>query len=274
MHERLKRVTGGLAALLAAAPAWAADAYGAAKTGSDKLAAIADPARGWDKLWHEVIIDITVIGVAFALVTAYFVWKYRRRAGNEVGQSPKLSPAAAVAWVVIPTFVFLADDLFIAANGWALWNTYRDVPTDRLEVKLESGMYSWDYTYPNGVRTQNELIVPAGKPVMLRMTSRDTLHSHFIPDFRVKEDSMPGRVTYLWFHPTKPGEHLVTCAEFCGVMHGYMAGRVIVKSADDYAAWMKQEETLLAAASVPDAPAAPATSGKPTGKAAAKPKKT
>jgi hypothetical protein len=109
-------------------------------------------------------------------------------------------------------------------------------------------MYSWDYTYPNGVRTQNELIVPAGKPVMLRMTSRDTLHSHYIPDFRVKEDSMPGRVTYLWFHPTKPGEHLVTCAEYCGVMHSYMAGRVIVKSADEYAAWMKQEETKLAAA--------------------------
>jgi cytochrome c oxidase subunit 2 len=62
-------------------------------------------------------------------------------------------------------------------------------------------MYSWDYTYPNGVRTQNELKVPAGKPVLLRMTSRDTLHSHYIPDFRVKEDSMPGRVTYLWFYP-------------------------------------------------------------------------
>lgn len=270
MHEQLKRAIGGLAALAAAVPAWAADTYGAAQAATGKLAAIADPAPGWDKLWHEVIIDITVIGVLFALVTAYFVWKYRRRPGNEVGHAPKLSPAAAVAWVVIPTFVFLADDLFVAANGWALWNTYRDVPADRLEVKLESGMYSWDYTYPNGVRTQNQLIVPAGKPVMLRMTSRDTLHSHFIPDFRVKEDSMPGRVTYLWFNPTKPGEHLVTCAEYCGVMHSYMAGRIIVKSAEDYAAWMKQEETLLAAESAPVAPNAAAKAGKP----AAKPKKT
>ena len=82
---------------------------------------------------------------------------------------------------------------------------------------------------------------------MLRMTSRDTLHSHYIPDFRVKEDSMPGRVTYLWFNPTKPGEHIVTCAEYCGVMHGYMAGRVIVKAPEEYAAWMKGEETRLAA---------------------------
>jgi cytochrome c oxidase subunit 2 len=170
--------------------------------------------------------------------------------------------------VVIPIFVFLSIDLYTAANGWVLWNTYRDVPAKRLEIKLESGMYSWDYTYPNGVRTQNELIVPAGTPVVLRMTSRDTLHSHYIPDFRVKEDSMPGRITYLWFNPTKPGEHIVTCAEYCGVMHGYMAGRIIVKAPEEYAAWIKGEETKLAAANAPE-PAAPAAS-KPARPAAKK----
>jgi cytochrome c oxidase subunit 2 len=208
---------------------------------------INDPAAGWDKLWHNVIVDITIIGVLFALVTAWFIWTSRRRPGNEVGASVKLSPAGAVGWVVIPVFVFLSIDLYTAANGWVLWNHYRDVPVNRMEIKLESGMYSWDYTYPNGVRTQNELIVPAGTPIVLRMTSRDTLHSHYIPDFRVKEDSMPGRVTYLWFNPTKPGEHIVACAEYCGVSHGYMAGRVIVKAPDEYAAWMKGEETKLAA---------------------------
>lgn len=203
---------------------------------------IRDPARGWDRLWHEVLLDITIIGVVFALVTAYFLVRFRRRSPGQEGGARKLSPAAAVGWVVIPTFVFLADDLYVAANGWSLWNAYREVPADRLEVQLESGMYSWDYTYPNGVRTQNRLVVPAGKPVMLRMTSRDTIHSHFIPDFRVKEDSMPGRVTYLWFLPREAGkEHVVTCAEFCGVMHSYMAGKVIVKSQAEFDAWLQQE---------------------------------
>jgi cytochrome c oxidase subunit 2 len=126
-----------------------------------------------------------------------------------------------------------------------LWNNYRNVPTDRLEVKLESGMYSWDYTYPNGVRTQNELVVPAGKPILLRMTSRDTLHSHYIPDFRVKEDSMPGRVTYLWFYPKAPGEHVVSCTEFCGVMHSYMTGKVIVRTPDEFKTWYDQEAAKL-----------------------------
>ncbi|MBI5899413.1 MAG: cytochrome c oxidase subunit II [Rhodocyclales bacterium] len=260
MHDKIRRGAAGLAALLLAAPAWAAGAKSEPK--------VVDPARDWDHLWREVIVDITIIGVLFAIVTAWFIWQARRRPGNEVGASPRLSPASAVGWVVIPIFVFLSIDLYTAANGWVLWNTFRDVPANRLEIKLEAGMYSWDYTYPNGVRTQNQLVVPAGTPVVLRMTSRDTLHSHYIPDFRVKEDSMPGRITYLWFNPTKPGEHVVTCAEYCGVMHGYMAGRIIVKAPEEYAAWMKGEETSLAAASIPAVE--PATATKPAKLAAKK----
>lgn len=217
-----------------------------ATAGSGAPPAIKDPAVEWDHLWREVIIDITIIGVLFALVTAWLLWRYRHRPGNETGHAPKLSAAAAVAWVVIPTFVFLADDLYLAANGWQLWNVYRDVPADRLEISLETGMYSFDYTYPNGVRTQNELKVPAGKPVLLRMTSRDTLHNHFIPDFRVKEDSMPGRITYLWFLPKEAGkQHVVSCAAYCGVMHSYMAGKIVVLSPEDYKAWYDQEGARL-----------------------------
>jgi cytochrome c oxidase subunit 2 len=257
MRNWMQTVAGAMLAGVASMPLHAAsEATGAVK--------INDPAKGWDHLWHEVIVDITIIGILFAIVTAWFIWQSRRRPGNEVGASTKLTPAGAVGWVVIPVFIFLSIDLYTAANGWVLWNHYRDVPANRMEVKLESGMYSWDYTYANGVRTQNELIVPAGTPVMLRMTSRDTLHSHYIPDFRVKEDSMPGRITYLWFYPQKPGEHIVTCAEYCGVMHGYMAGRVIVKAPDEYAAWMKGEETKLAAANAPEAPAAAGKSAKQT----------
>jgi len=223
-----------------AALSWQAGAADYPAAGTAK--AIKNPAAGWDHLWHEVLIDITVIGVIFALVMTWFLIRYRRKPGDpKTGSAPKLSPAAGVAWVVIPVFVFLADDLYIAANGWALWNNFRDVPADRMEVQLESGMYSWDYTYPNGVRTQNELRVPAGKAIVLRMTSRDTLHSHWIPDFRVKEDSMPGRITYLWFYPDKPGEHIVTCGAYCGVMHSYMASKIVVLPADEFKTWLDQE---------------------------------
>lgn len=229
---------------------------GAAAIGISMLAAVVvqaaealrDPARGWDRLWFEVIVDITVLGLLFAAVAAYFVIRYRRRVPGQVGSARKLSPAMAVGWAIIPAFVFMADDFFLAANGWQLWNNYREVPANRIEVRLESGMYSWDYTYPNGVRAQNELRVPAGKAVLLRMTSRDTIHSHFIPDFRVKEDSMPGRVTYLWFYPREPGEHIVTCAEYCGIMHSYMVGKVIVMPEAEFTAWYEREAARLAQA--------------------------
>lgn len=214
-------------------------------TNSDK---IASPGEGWDKLWGEVIFDITIIGVVFALFIVYLLIRYRRRDPDDVGAQPKLSAVAAVGWTVIPIFVFMADDFYLAAKGWSLWNDYRDVPAERFEVKLESGMYSWNYTYPNGVETINELRVAAGTPVLLRMTSRDVIHSHYIPDFRVMEDSMPGRVTYLWFNPKEAGEHLVTCREYCGIMHSYMVGKITVMEPAAFQAWYQQEEGKLAAA--------------------------
>jgi cytochrome c oxidase subunit 2 len=208
-----------------------------------------DAAAGWDHLFHEVIIDLMVLGISFGLVTAYLILKYRRTPDNPVGTARPLSTQAALGWALIPAFIFMADDFFIAANGWQLWNSYRTVPAERLEVKLESGMYSWDYTYANGIHTQNELIVPAGKPVMLRMTSRDTIHGHFIPDFRVKEDSMPGRTTFLWFLPKQAGkEHLVTCSMYCGVMHSMMPGKIIVKTPEEFQAWYEQNAPAAKAA--------------------------
>lgn len=227
---------------------WAAPVHAYQATAAASGVPIQDPVAGYDKLWHEVLVDISVIGIVFALVMAWFLIRYRQKKPGEVGTAPQMSVAAMVGWAVVPVFLFLADDLYLAANGWKLWNDYRNVPADRLEIKLESGMYSWDYTYPNGVQSQNVLRVPAGKPIMLRMTSRDTLHSHYIPDFRVKEDSMPGRITYLWFYPKQPGEHVVTCAEYCGVMHGYMAGKVIVLPEAEFKAWLDQEVAKLASA--------------------------
>ncbi|MBI4696226.1 MAG: cytochrome c oxidase subunit II [Gammaproteobacteria bacterium] len=210
------------------------------------VAKIKDAAEGWNELWREVIIDITIMGVIFALVTAYLLVKYRRRSPDQEGTPPKFNAALAVGWTVIPVFVFLSDDLFVAAKGWNLWNMYRQVPAERMEIKLESGMYSWDYVYPNGVHAQNELRVPAGKPIMLRMTSRDTIHSHFIPDFRVKEDSMPGRVTYLWFSPKEPGEHVISCAAYCGIMHSYMMGKLVIMPDQDFTKWYDGEAAKLA----------------------------
>ncbi len=258
------KIGAGLLALAGSAQALALDKY---IPTTDR---IGDPAAGWNHLWSEVLVDITIMGVLFAVVLAYLMVKFRRRPGVEGGGVKELSVGAAIGWAIIPAFIFLADDLFVAANGWQLWNLQRTVPADRLEVRLESGMYSWDYTYPNGVRTQNVLKVPAGKPVLLRMTSRDTIHNHYMPDFKVKEDSMPGRITYLWFYPKEPGKHLVTCNEYCGVSHSYMSGQVEVMPPEQYQAWYEEEGAKLkAAAAAPAATEGSAPAAAPTAGAAA-----
>src|SRR3989304_4731365 len=138
-----------------------------------------DPAEGFKHLWREVMIDITVIGIIFAIITVYMLFKYRRKHPDQEGKPPKLSPTSVLGWALIPVFVFMADDFFLAA-----------------------------------------------KPILVRMTGRDVIHSMYLPDFKVKEDSMPGRITYLWFYPKEPGEHTITCAEYCGILHSGMAGNV------------------------------------------------
>lgn len=208
--------------------------------------ALADPAANFDRLWHEMLVDITVIGVVFSAVAVYFLLRYRRKRPDDEGRPVTLSSLSAVGWAVIPAFAFMADDFYLAAKAWNLLDDYRTIPEERLEVKLDSAMWSWTFTYPNGVTAVNDLRVPAGKPVVLRMTSRDVLHSFFIPDFRVKEDSMPGRVTYLKFYPREPGEHVSTCAEYCGMMHSKMAGKVIVMPPAEFQVWYDAEAKKLA----------------------------
>jgi cytochrome c oxidase subunit 2 len=201
-----------------------------------------DPARGWDHLWHEVLIDISIIGIIFAAATLYFMVKYRRKEPDQEGSPVKLSKSAMLGWALIPAFVFMADDFFLGLKGWELFNDYRTVPKERLEIRLESRMWNWFFTYPNGARTTDELRVPEGKPVLLRMSSGDIVHSLYLPDFRVKEDSMPGRITYLWFYPKKAGEYVFTCAEYCGLLHSNMKGTLKVMPEEEFFAWYEKEK--------------------------------
>ena len=240
LNSRVRRV-GQISSILGVMSTLSGNAFAATYRGSS------DAAEGFDQLWYEVMVDITIIGLIFAFLTIYFLWKYRRRSPDEEGDQKPMTTTSMVGWAVIPAFIFMADDFFLSANGWQLYNVYRDVPENALEVKLESAMWTWDYTYPNGVKTFNELVVPEDQPVVLRMTSRDTIHSHFIPKYRIKEDSMPGRVTYMWFQSGKPGEHVVACAEYCGHLHSRMTGKVVVLPKEKFETWYKsQSEKQLA----------------------------
>lgn len=200
-----------------------------------------DPVKGWDHLWNEVLIDITVIGVIFGVAALWMMFKYRAKSPTDVGHGPKLSKAQAAAWALIPAAIFMADDFFLSAKGWTLWNVYRRVPENAMEVQVTGYQWYWEFDYGNGIKT-NTLTVPVGQPVVLRMTAVDVIHSFFMPAYRVKEDVMPGRVTYVWFLPTKEGKAVATCTEFCGTAHSAMFTEVEAMPAEKFDAWLEAEK--------------------------------
>lgn len=192
----------------------------------------------WDELWRDLVIDITVLGVIFAVVTIYLLVKYRRKSPDEQGSASNLKPLAAFGWVLIPAFIFMADDIFMGLKNWGLWTTYRDVPQNAYQVDVTSFMWGYEVKYPEGAASMNELRVPVGKPIHVRLASRDVIHTFFAPDFRVKWDALPGRVQSLWFKPDKTGEHVFTCTEFCGILHSGMYGKIIVMNEADFSKWL------------------------------------
>jgi len=203
------------------------------------------PHEHWDAVWHETMLDITVLGVIFALVTIAFMVMYVRKGHGERGKLPTLTNQAKIGWVVLPCMLFLGDDLFLYVKGFDLHNHYREVPTNAVEVKLTGSMWNWNYVDVNDIDSDNELVVKQGTPVVLRMVSDDVLHSHYMNRYRVTEDLMPGRITWQWFMPDQLGESVVTCREYCGTMHSGMYGKVIVKSAADYDAYVAEQTASI-----------------------------
>ena len=215
-----------------AVPVWASEEAGHA-AGVELT-----PAKRWDILWDHVLIDLLVIGVVFGLAALYMLIKYKAKNPTDVGQGPKLSGWQSVAWALIPVAIFVADDFYLAAQGWTLWGIYRRVPENALEIKAIGHQWYWEFDYGNGVVTQ-ELKVPQGRPVVLRMHSEDVLHDFYLPKYRVKEDVMPGRITYVWFMPDEVTETLVTCTMYCGAAHSQMYGKVSVVPPEKFASWFE-----------------------------------
>jgi cytochrome c oxidase subunit 2 len=108
-----------------------------------------------------------------------------------------------------------------------------------MTVYVTAKQWLWKFSYPDGRASVDVLIVPEGKPVKLVMTSRDVIHSFYVPAFRMKHDVVPGRYYTAWFEATTRGIYPIECAEYCGVSHSKMVGGVQVLSSADYARWLE-----------------------------------
>jgi len=116
-----------------------------------------------------------------------------------------------------------------------------------MEVTVVARSWAWDFQYEDGRITTNELFVPAGKPVRLRITSNmgDVIHSFFVPNFRLKKDAVPGMYNLAWFESSMVGQHIVFCTEYCGAGHSMMNAKVVVLDEARWQLWRWGKEIEL-----------------------------
>jgi len=131
-------------------------------------------------------------------------------------------------------------------------------PVDALPVDVTALQFAFIFHYPQGDITSGELHVPVNRPVRLNMEARDVIHAFWVPQFRLKQDVIPGQPTVLSFTATRPGSYPIVCAELCGPYHGGMRSTVVVHEAEDFEAWFSKNTPVKAApATVATAATAP-----------------
>ncbi len=190
-------------------------------------------ARYEDALFIFLVVVSVVMTVLIFVMIAIFAMKYRRRHGREATQIEG-SLLLEIAWSVTPLGVML----LMFAGGAVLYFNMRTPPRNAAQVYVVAKQWMWKLQHMEGPREINQLHVPVGQDVELIMTSQDVIHSFFVPEFRLKQDVLPGRYTTLWFRATRPGTYHLFCAQFCGTMHSGMIGQIIVMEPREYQAWI------------------------------------
>ena len=113
-----------------------------------------------------------------------------------------------------------------------------------LTVKVMGLQYAWIFTYPETGVTSGELHIPVGQEVQLDITAQDVLHAFWLPEFRIKQDAIPGRETELRFTPTRVGQYTIVCAELCGAYHGAMGAQLFVQTPEEFQTWLKDQQAV------------------------------
>ncbi|HWR83691.1 MAG TPA: cytochrome c oxidase subunit II [Candidatus Deferrimicrobium sp.] len=188
-----------------------------------------------DALFNFILYTGVILFLIVTLATLWFIIRYRRRARTGTTSGIAHSTPLEIAWTAIPTVLIL----IVFFWGFKTYIKMNIVPKDALEIKVTGQRWFWTFDYPEGASSTNELVIPVGKPVKLLLSSKDVIHSFFVPDFRVKMDAVPNRYTITWFEATRAGEFNLFCTEYCGKGHSEMIGKVKAVSEREYADWLE-----------------------------------
>lgn len=201
-----------------------------------------------DWLWNLQLIAMSFLFSLIFVPMTYSLIVFRRRKGDTSdGEHIEGNTTLELLWSSIPLAVVVIFSVIGAGN---LSDTVRRNPS-AMVVRVTGIQWSWSFEYPPDPETgvsvvTDELHLPVGKPVLLQMTSTDVIHSFWVPEFRVKQDLVPGRITQLSITPTKEGDFVVRCAELCGTSHAYMQKPVVISSQADFDAWYAEQLEISA----------------------------
>ena len=192
-------------------------------------------AEQFDTLYIFLLVISLISCVLVIGGMIYLAYKYRRQTEEQKTAYIAHNATLEFLWSFIPFVLFMV----VFAWGWILFHDMRTPPKDAFEVHVTGQKWYWDFTYKSGKVSTGEFVVPADTDIKLIMTSRDVLHSFFIPAFRIKQDVVPGRFTTLWFKTSKVGEYQVFCTEYCGDQHSKMLAKVKVLPKADFEKWLQ-----------------------------------
>jgi cytochrome c oxidase subunit 2 len=188
-------------------------------------------------LLHLFVISVTMLMSFYVFAAAgWFIVRWYRGENGRVDTTPPVSASrgreTAIIVGVLGTF------LLWWVIGFIQYAHMADPPDSAMPIVVTAKQWMWKFTYPDGRESNDILTVPVDRDVRLIMTSRDVIHSFYVPQFRMKHDVLPGRFVTTWFRATKTGDFDIFCAEYCGVNHSRMLGHVVVLSAADYEQWL------------------------------------
>jgi cytochrome c oxidase subunit 2 len=218
--------------------------------------AVSSYARDLDGL---VLLITVLVGFWFLLSEAVFlgfIIRYRRKPGVRAdyitGEEKHLG-----RWIHWPHYLIIVCDVFIVYGAVRVWyDVKQHLPPPEATVRVIGQQWAWSFVHPgpdgeldtdDDIKTVDELRIATGKVYHYRLESRDVLHSFSVPAFRLKQDAVPGRVITGWFKALRPGTYDIQCAEICGIGHGVMAGRVVIESPEQHAAWVREQAPAVLA---------------------------
>jgi cytochrome c oxidase subunit 2 len=191
-----------------------------------------------DTLYDVLLIVSVPVFVLVMTVAIYCVIAFRAKPG-ETGDGAHIhgNTKLEVVWVTIPFMIVTA----LAIYGWIVLDDIEAAKDGELVVNVTGEQFTWSFDYPQEKVKSNELVLPVDRPVHFEIHAKDVLHSFWVPNFRMKQDAVPGITTNTRVTPNVEGTYPVVCAELCGIGHATMRQQVRVVPEAEWEAWVKDQ---------------------------------